>query len=230
MQQNHHARLAAAIGLFFSVVTSVAALAYPGDATIADPARRIKGQTIVSEKFPKAELRVQKGFHFIGTQKVNLYGNADAEQFLFASWGPNHVVERFYWLQFEQFLPTNKLTYNYNLPRKAQIGDLEFVCDAKSMSDLAVRINDDPASDAAAIGRLLAKKHLSFPHKAVYVRMFHLPSADHRTELMIIYGEALPPESAVPVGKDIVNLDVDAPASAQMFAEHARQGLTIQTR
>jgi hypothetical protein len=60
--------------------------------------------------------------------------------------------------------------------------------------------------------------------------MFHLPSADHRTELMIVYGEALPQDTAVPVRKDGVPLDKESPGAAQMFLEHARQGLVIQTR
>jgi len=34
--------------------------------------------------------------------------------------------------------------------------------------------------------------------------MFHLPTNDRRTELMIIYGEALPKNSEVPV-RDVVS-------------------------
>jgi hypothetical protein len=60
--------------------------------------------------------------------------------------------------------------------------------------------------------------------------MFHLPSADHRTELMILYGEALPRASAVPVRKGGVQLDTESPASAERFLGHARQGLVVQTR
>ena len=71
--------------------------------------------------------------------------------------------------------------------------------------------------------QLLGKRHLSLPHNTAVVRMFHLPSADHRTELMIIYGEALPQDSAVA-------LDKESPGSAGMFLEHVRQGLVIQTR
>jgi len=215
-----------AIGLMFGVAT----LAYPDDGTNRDAARHIKGRTIFSEEFPKAELTVRKEFRFIGTQQINLYGNAEAQQYLFAKSGQDSIVERFYWIQFEHFLPTNNRTYNYDSTRTGQIGDLKFIYDVKSWPDFAALAAEDPASDSAAIGRLLAQQHLSFPHKTVYVRMFHLPSLDHRTELMIIYGEALPQYTSVPVRDGGVHLDTESPASAQTFLEHARQGLVIQTR
>jgi hypothetical protein len=61
-------------------------------------------------------------------------------------------------------------------------------------------------------------------------RMFHSPSADHRSELMIIYGEALPQNSAIPIGKEGIDLDKESPDSAQVLLEHARQGLVIHTQ
>jgi hypothetical protein len=71
---------------------------------------------------------------------------------------------------------------------------------------------------------------MSFPHKTVMVRMFHLPTADHRTELMVIYGEALPQNTTVLARADGAKLDTESPDSAKMFLEHARQGLTIRSR
>lgn len=220
------AMVVAATGLLLGVAT----FAYGGDGTSADAMRHLKGRTIFSEESPKAELSVRKGFRFIGTQQVNLYGNSVAEQYLFASLGPHNVVGRFYWIQFEHFLPTNNRTYNYDSTRTTQIGDLQFIYDVRSWPDCAAVLTEDPASDGAAIEGLLAKRHLSFPHKTVIVRMFHLPSADHRTELMIIYGESLPQDTPVPVRKGGVPLDMESPGSAQMFLEHARQGLVVQTR
>jgi hypothetical protein len=212
------------------LVLGVATLAYGGDAASVGAVRHMKGRTIFSEESPRAELGVPKGFRFIGTQQVNLYGNAEAEQYLFARSGPDNIVERFYWIQFEHFLPSNNRTYNYDSMRTTQVGNLQFHCDVRSWPDLAAVVMEDPASDGAAIEGLLAKQHLSFPHKTVLVRMFHLPSADHRTELMIIYGEALQQDTAVPFRKGGVHLDVESPRSAQLFLEHARQGLVVQTR
>ena len=217
-------------GAAVCLVLGVTTFAYGGDGTNASAVRHIKGGTISSGEFPKAELSVSREYRFIGTQQVNLYGVAEAEQYLFARPGPDKIVKRFYWIQFEQFLPTNNHTYNYDSTRTTQIGDLQFIYNVGSWPDYAAAVAGDPASDGAAMERLLAKQHLSFPQKAVHVRMFHLPSADHRTELMIIYGEALPQDTAVPVRKGGVQLDMESPGSAQIFLEHARQGLVVLTR
>ena len=216
----------ALLGLLFTVAAFGQDLA----GTNARPVRRIHGQTIFSQELPKVELTIEKGFRFVGTQRVNLYGNAEAEQYLFVKVGPNRSVDRFYWVQFEHFLPTNSRTYDYDPKRTTEMGHLQFIYDVKSWPDYAAMQADDPASDGAAIERLLAKQNLSFPHETVRVRMFHLPSADRRSELMIIYGEALPQDAAVPVRQGGVDLDTESPGSAKKFLEHARQGLVVQTR
>jgi hypothetical protein len=211
-----------------SLVLGAGTFAYESGGTSADAVRHVRGRTIFSEEFPKVKLSIRRRFRFIGTQQVNLYGFSEAEQYLFARPGPSNIVESFYWVQFEHFLPTNNKTYNYESTRTTQIGDLQFTYDVKSWPDFAAVLTEDPASDGAAMQRLLAKQHLSFPHKTVMVRMFHLPSADHRTELMIIYGEALPEDTPIPVRKGGVQLDMESPDSAQMFLEHACQGLAVR--
>jgi hypothetical protein len=208
-------------------VFAVATYAYGQNATAAEAQRHIKGRTIYSREFPKAKLSVRKGLQFIGTQQITLSGNAAAEQYVFAKPGAHNAVERFYLIQFEHFLPSNNLTYTYDSTRTTQLGDLSFTYDVKSLPDLAAVLAADPGSDGDAMEHLLAQHHLSLSHQTALVRMFHLPSADHRTELMIIYGEALPQNSAVPLRNDAAQLDT---ASAQMFLGHARQGLVVQTR
>src|ERR1700757_1481555 len=73
------------------IVLGIATFVYGGDGTSADAVRHIKGRTIFSEKSPRAKLSVRKGFRFIGSQQVNLYGNAEAEQYLFARSGPDNI-------------------------------------------------------------------------------------------------------------------------------------------
>jgi hypothetical protein len=153
--------------------------------------REVKGQTLISQELPKADLIFRKEFRYIGSQQINLYGNAEAEQYLFVKAGTDGIVERFYWVQFEHFLPTNKRTYDYSPDRTTEIGGLRFIYDVKSWPDYAAQA-EDPASDGAAIERLLGMHGLSFPKEAVRVRMFHLPSPDHRTELMIPMAKLCP--------------------------------------
>jgi hypothetical protein len=192
--------------------------------------RHVNGRTIISKESPKAKLTIPKGFRFIGNQQINLYGNSETEQYVFARSGTGNTVEGFYLLQFEHFLPTNNLTYKYDAMQPTQTGDLSFIYDVKGFSDLAATLAGDQASDGAALERLLAKQNLSLPHKSALVRMVHLPSIDHRTELLILYGEALPLHNYVPIGKDGVHLGTESPGMAQTFLERARQGLVVRKR
>lgn len=221
-----HLRTTAILGLLFTT----GAFGQKTDTVNVAPVRGIKGRTIISKGLPKANLTIAKGFRFSGTQRVNLYGNAEAEQYVFVKVGPHRTVNQFYWIQFEHFLPTNNRSYDYVPKRATELGGLEFIYDVKSWPDYVTMQAEDPASDGAAVERLLAKHQLSFPRRTVRVRMFHLPSPDRRTELMIIYGEALPENSGIPVRGGGVELDTESPASAQRFLDHARRGLVVQTK
>jgi len=189
--------------------------------------REVRGQTIFSKELPAATLTFGKDFRYVGGQKVNLYGNAEAEQHLFVKADSSGAVERFYWVQFEHFFPTKTYTYDYHPDRTTDIGGLQFIYDTESWPDYASLQIEDPASDGAAIARLLSQHGLAFPKKAVRIRMFHLPTPDRRTELMIIYGEALPEGSKVPVRKEGVALDTESPDSAKTFLDNARKDLSV---
>lgn len=189
--------------------------------------RQVQGQTIVSSELPAADLTFDKDFRYVGGQVVNLYGNADAEQHLFVKGAASGPVQSFYWVQFEHFLPTNKYTYDYKTDRTTDIGGLQFIYDVKSWLDYAGMQVEDPHSDGAAISRLLAQHNLAFPKRAARVRMFHLPTPDRRTELMIIYGESLLDDSKIPIAKDGVGLDDAYPEAAKTLLDHACRNLTI---
>lgn len=190
--------------------------------------REVKGQTIVSNRLPAADLTFSNDFHYLGGQVVNLYGTADAEQHIFATPDSVGPVSRLYWVQFEHYLPTNSHTYSYRPDRTVDVGGLQFIYDVQAFSDYGRGALQDPRSDGAAVVALLKKHGLAVPARFARVRMFHLPTADHRSELMIIYGEALPPESRVPVSEDGVSLDTEDPAEAKLILQHAVQGLTLR--
>lgn len=213
-----------------AAICLVLTFACGADGTDTSAVRHIKGRTIFSEESPRAKLSIRRGLRFIGTQHVNLHGNAEAEQYVFARSGRDNILEQFYLIQFEHFLPSNHLTYDYSSMPTTQIDDLQFNYDVKSLSNLGALLMEDQGSDGQALEQLLTRQHLVLPHNTVMVRMFHLPSADHRTELMIVYGEALPQNTTVPVRNGGVPLDTESRISAQMFLEHARQGLIVQRK
>ena len=202
-------------------------LAFAQNAPTSLVQRQVQEQTIISNELPAADLILGKDFRYVGGQVVNLYGNADAEQHLFVKGGGSGPVQAFYWVQFEHFLPTNKMTYDYKFDHSTGIGDLQFIYDVKSFPDYGAVQAEDPRSDGAALARLLAKHNLAFPKRAAHVRMFHLPTADRRTELMIIYGEAVPEDSKIPVREGGVRLDGAFPEAANTLLDHALKSLTI---
>lgn len=190
--------------------------------------RQVHDQTIFSSELPTADLIFEKDFRYVGGQVVNLYGNADAEQYLFAKGPDNGPVQAFCWVQFEHFLPTNKMTYDYKGDSPTDVGGLSFLYNVKSFPDYAGMEEEDPRSDGAAIARLLAQHGLAFPKRAVRVRLIHLPTPDHRTELMIIYGEAVPDDSKIPVRAEGLRLDDAFPEVSDTVLERARRSFSLQ--
>jgi hypothetical protein len=212
--------------IFSAVLLSALALAQsPLPPTLQ---RRVHTQTIISNELPAADLTFEKDFRYVGGQTVNLYGNADAEQHLFVK-GPNRgPVQAFCWVQFEHFLPTNKMTYEYKSDRPTELGGLSFLSNVMSFPDYAGMQAEDSRSDGAAIARLLAQHGLAFPKRAVRVRLIHLPTPDHRTELMIIYGEAVPDDSTIPVRAEGLRLDDAFPEVSATVLERARRSFSLR--
>lgn len=192
--------------------------------------RQVHAQTIISNELPAADITVDRDFRYVGAQVVNLYGNADAEQHLFVKGPDSGPVQAFCWVQFEHFLPTNKMTYDYKSDRSTNLGGLAFLYNVKSFPDYAGMQAEDPRSDGAAIARLLAQHGLVFPKRAVRVRLIHLPTPDHRTELMIIYGEAVPEDSTIPIRTEGLRLDDAFPEVSNTLLERARRSFFLRAR
>ena len=186
----------------------------------------VNGQTIAWAQELQATLEFGKEFKYVGGQRFTLYGVADAEQHFFAETAQDGTVKKFYWIQFEHYLPSNSHKYDYKAERTTEIGGLRFIHDSAGFSDYSVATGN-PDSDGAKARGLFAKKGLSFPKKMARIRLVHLPGADLRSELMIIYGESLAADSKVPVSEDGTALDEQSPESAKMILQHATEGLTI---
>lgn len=193
--------------------------------------RQVQGQTLISRELPAAQFTFSTDYRYMGGQVIALYGNAEAEQHLFVRGAETGPLQSFYCIQFEHFLPTNKMTYDYKPERVVDIDGLPFIYDVKSFLDYAYMQNEDPRSDGAAMVRLLAEHHLAFPKRVARVRMFFLPTPDHRTELMIIYGEVLREDSKVPLNTSRDTgflLDDAAPEAAKAIRDRAIRGMGIK--
>jgi len=210
-----------------AVVMALLSLAQAQGSETLPVQREVHENTIRSLALPHAELHFAADYQYVGGQRFTLYGVADAEQHLFVRKGSKNTVERFYWVQFEHYLPSNSHTYNYPEARTTEIGGLHFIYDTEAYNDYA-GLNHDPASDGGRARALLAKHGLTFPQRAVRIRMFYLPGNDRRRELMIIYGEALPEGTQVPTSDDGAPLDHVLAGEGRQLVDHVRAGLTIR--
>jgi hypothetical protein len=200
--------------------------AWSADQVPTTVARKVDGQTLVSPELPPARFRFADGFRYVGGQRFALDGPTDAEQHFFADADAQGRVRRAYWIQFEHKMPSNNGSYNYVSPQTAKLGGLSFLYDTKIYTDYA-GLKPAPGSDVEKARALLAAHGLHLPKTAIRARMFHLPGTDKRSELMIIYLEALSPDK---MPKDAVNempADDKYPELAQALLRHAQQSLKI---
>ena len=127
--------------------------------------RQVHGQTVTSISSPAVEVTVGPEFTYVGGERTTLSGNADAELHLFAKGTTGRIVQSFYWLQFEHFLPTNSMTYEAASTRTIEIGGLTFNYDTLGYADFAGIQSSQPGSDGAAAVAILARRQFTFPQR-----------------------------------------------------------------
>lgn len=123
----------------------------------------------------------------MGADRWVLYGIADCELHLFVEADGDQKIERLFWIQFEQYLPTKlDLHHHYESQRRTRIGGMEFLVDTwmKSPND-----NVTSGSDEEHVLNLLKARKYKLPADMISVRLVHLLDDATRKELMIIYSE-----------------------------------------
>ena len=179
-------------------VVAVAAGAYymHGRATqvpadIHRPERSVNQQTLTSTHTPAVTMRFAPEFAYAGAQRFLLYNVASAEQHFFVDAGPDRRIRRFYWVQFENYLPGNNHSYDYSGSQgRATISGFDFFTDTYAA---AVQPPKRPDSDGARARQLLQSKGYHYPDEVLSIRLVHLTDETRRSELMIIYAEDLAP-------------------------------------
>lgn len=153
-------------------------------------ARSVKGQVLTSKLLPAVRLSFDKNFKYIGSQDFILYDVARAEQHFFVDADAQGNIKRFYWVQFEGYLPSNTHTYNYKSPKMVNIGGLDFFADTYFVN---VKTNPSrPDSDGSRMRAFLESKGYRMKGDDVMLqRLVHMTDDSKRNELMIIYMEDL---------------------------------------
>jgi hypothetical protein len=178
------------------------------------PTRQVHGDTLVSPADPAASLIVAPAFRYAGGQVIDILKVAGAEQYFFIDAAPDSAIRRFYWIQFEYFYPDNSHAYNYSGikgQKPVMLGRLDFAGDIRRGPNYFTD-DDRPGSDSKAAEEFLRAKGFRIGGTFITLRMFHLPDATRRRELMIIYGEALPDSAA----EQRIRADITAHAQANI--------------
>jgi hypothetical protein len=153
------------------------------------PERRVEGNTITSLHDPKLRIRLPESVQYVGADRWVLYGIADCELHAFVQTDQQKNVQALYWVQFEGYIPTRPdLHHTYDSPRHTTIRGLDFYVDTWARSNGE---KTESGSDREHIDVLIHAKGYKIPANMMYVRLVHLPEAEKRKELMIIYGEDL---------------------------------------
>jgi hypothetical protein len=153
------------------------------------PIRKIDGQTLSSSNVPKATLKFDKAFKYVGTQSFVLYDVANAEQHFFVDADKDKRVKRLYWIQFEGYLPSNTHTYKYQSNKVVKIGHLDFFADAYARNTKATPSR--AGSDGTRAQEFLRSKGFTIGDEVIFQRLVHMTDKTNRNELMIIYLEDL---------------------------------------
>lgn len=159
--------------------------------TTAPPVTRsVSGQVLTSPETPAVRLEFDKAFKYIGSQSFVLYDVANAEQHFFVDADKDGRIKRFFWVQFEGYLPTNDHSYDYKSPKVVNMGGLDFFADAypRSLKGNMGR----PDSDGNRARAFLESKGLRMTGTEILQqRLVHLVDKEKRNELMFIYIENL---------------------------------------
>lgn len=181
----------------------------------APPLRAVHGDTLISPADPSARFIILAPFRSAGGQMIDIQEVAGAEQEFFLDAGPDSTIRRFYWIQFEQYHPDNTHTYDLRWApfTPITIGRVAFVGDVR-VRDHYFTMDQRPGSDSKAGAEFLRAKGFKLGGTFVVLRLFHLPDAAKRHELMILYGEAVADSAS------------SGPTQAGIIA-HAQAGLAI---
>ena len=152
--------------------------------------RTVKGQLLTSPAIPAVKLEFDQAFKYAGSQSFVLYDVANAEQHFFVDADDQGRIKRFYWVQFEGYLPTNGHTYNYKSTKTVEAGGFNFFADAYPRN---IKANPGRADSDGNRARafLTSKGYRMASDDLLSQRLVHLVDEAKRNELMIIYIEDL---------------------------------------
>lgn len=158
---------------------------------VAPPAAVVHGHTVVHAP-TGLTVRVPKTATFVGKDRFDIKGAADAEVEVFAEADRHKRLSKLYWIQFEHPWPDQKWRYDYSRDRREQHwGTTVWVNSGPGPTN-----GPDVGVDRAHVQALLERAGYIIPPGMMNVRMIQLLDDPKGTghggrELMFIYAEDL---------------------------------------
>ena len=151
------------------------------------PERKVESNTVVSTRDPNIRITIPASARYVGVDRWVLYGVADCEVHVFVKADEKKMVQSFYWIQFEGYLPEKpNQRYDYTKDRKMVIDGLEFHLKARFGPTSE---KPKPGSDLKHVLNLISAGGYKLPPDMMNVRLVYLPDSSHRKEMMVIYAE-----------------------------------------
>lgn len=166
-------------------------------ANAAAPERIASANSVTSKADPQLRITVPRAAKYVGADRWNLYDVADCEIHVFVEAGKDRRVKRFYWIQFEAYLPEfPDYHYDYpsppNTPMRFWNRDFQVRARFGPTAEPA-----KPASDLERVRQLIAKAGYTLPAHMMNVRLVHLEAKDAtglaRSEMILFYNEDMAP-------------------------------------
>ena len=160
----------------------------PGSTSLS-PERRVEGSRVISDADPAIEVRVPEGATYLGARRILIDERFDAELHVFAEVNAFGLIERFYWIQFEEYLPDAPGRYDYrdSNPETVSIDgvDMHVRPGGENTAQGTIR----PGSDYEAFRGLVDEAGYRLPTWLSTLRLVHLHEPTERGELIVFYGE-----------------------------------------
>lgn len=175
------------------VMRALVAAVLPGVSIVAVASAQAAPYTVEHGRIrsamqPGITITVDTALEYVGSQRFELYGVAQAEQHLFAKREGGRVV-RFLWVQVEEYLPSSNGRYDYSRSPVVTMSGRPFHADKELWN--VPTTERRPGSDGAQARALLRSRGLTLAPTMLYERLVWLPDSSRRRELMVIYAEDL---------------------------------------
>lgn len=165
-------------------------------------AARAEANAIVHPGAPALRVHVPEGAAYVGGERFTLYGVADCEIHVFVEADAERRIRRFYWIQFESYLPSRPdARYDYGESDRRM--DLWGAAAWASAFAMTTARTPRPGSDTERVRAILERAGYAAPPHMMAVRLVRLLDDPQgtgygRQELMLIYAEDMAPTGLTP--------------------------------